>query len=97
MPGAAGGKTKGSGGPALQALAYSLPPTSTPAAVVPGVWAAAEPSMGASRPGDVPGDPSAAFPYSLWVLRGSFAAVSQEGKCVEPSGVDPFWPPRPGR
>lgn len=76
MPGAAGGKTKGSGGPTLQALAYSLPPTSTPTAVVPGVWAAAEPSMGASRPGDVPGDPSAAFPYSLWVLRGSFAAVS---------------------
>lgn len=32
--------------------------------------------MGASRPGDIPGDPSAGFPYSLWVLRGSFAAVS---------------------
>lgn len=34
--------------------------------------------MGASRPDDVPGDPSAPFPYSLWVLRGSFAAVSLE-------------------
>lgn len=32
--------------------------------------------MGARRPGDTPGDPSAGFPYSLWVLRGSFAAVS---------------------
>lgn len=64
---------------------------------VSGVWAAAEPSVGTSRPGDVPGDPSAAFPYSLWVLRGSFAVVSHEVKCVEPSGVDPFWPPRPGR
>lgn len=46
-----------------------------PPAVIPGVWLV-EPSVGASRPGDVPGDPSAAFPYSLWVLRGSFAAVS---------------------
>lgn len=32
--------------------------------------------MGASRPGDVPGDPLLPSPYSLWVLRGSFAAVS---------------------
>lgn len=71
-------------------------PSRGPPAAVAGVWAAAEPSEGASRPGDVPGDPSAAFPYSLWVLRGSFAAVSHDGKCVEPSGVDPFWPPRPG-
>lgn len=97
VPGPAGGNAKGSGGPTPQALGYSLPPNPDPPAVIPGVWAAVEPSVGASRPGDVPGDPSAAFPYSLWVLRGSFVAVSHEGKCVEPSGVDPFWPPRPGR
>lgn len=54
-------------------------PQPGPPAVIPGVWAAGEPRVGASRPGDVPGDPSAASPYSLWVLRGSFAAVSLKG------------------
>lgn len=65
-----------SGGSTPQALGYSLPPNPDASAVIPGAWAAVEPSVGASRPGDVPGDPSAAFSYSLWVLRGSFAAVS---------------------
>lgn len=72
-------------------------PNSPTHTVVPGVWATSESNVGVSTPGNIPGHPSAASPYSLWVLRGSFAAVSHEGKCVEPSGVDPFWPPRPGR
>lgn len=87
MPGTAGGKAKGSGGPTPEVLGYSLPPNPDPPAVIPGVWAAVEPSVGASRPDDVPGDPSAAFPYSLWVLRGSFAAVSL--KVIEERGVIP--------
>jgi hypothetical protein len=52
-------------------------PNPKPSAVVQGVWTAATNSIGASGPSDISGDPSAAaFPYSLCVLRASFAAIS---------------------
>lgn len=96
MPGAAGGKAKGNGGPTL---GHSLLPglTHPPALLSLGSWTASESNVGVSTLGNIPWRPLCCFLYSLWVLRGSFAAVSHEGKCVEPSGVDPFWPPRPGR
>lgn len=57
MPGAAGGKAKGNGGPALQALWYSLPPTSSPLQLSVGseqqqnpVWEPADPVMSLEAP-----------------------------------------------
>lgn len=96
MPVAAGGKAKGNGGPTL---GHSLLPdlTHPPALLSLGSGQPQNPMWESAHRAIYLGDPSAASPYSLWVLRGSFAAVSHEGKCVEPSGVDPFWPPRPGR